>query len=264
MEKAVDMSSLAELFQRNSINDFEELGHQTGVFLSFNANNGWSLCKLNRFEQLMRSCFGFYEETHFQTIIKGLIYEKKVSLIPNCVSLAQRINEILYRKEIESGRSIEMDESLEKGPFLFRSTIKPHNFCSNFFPSFIIYNDRFYSSVEVAYQALKFEGTAIANTIIFGTAKESKLLANRHKDEVPYDWNNKKLDIMKVLVHSKFSLNIDLQKRLMATQSRLLVEHTDDSFWGDGNQNGNEVGMGENHLGKILEAIRCELLVDKQ
>ena len=259
------MTSLTELFQKHSIRDYKDLGHQTGVYLSFNANNGWSLCRLNQFEQLLRRCFGFYEETHFQTIIKGLIYEKKVSLIPNFDSLTQRINKILYRKEIESGRSTEVDESLEQGPFLFRSTIKPHNFCSNFFPSFIIYNDRFYSSVEVAYQALKFEGTPLlANTIISGTAKEAKLLANIHKDDVPYDWNNKKLDIMKVLVRSKFSLNIDLQKRLIATQLRPIVEHTDDSFWGDGNQNGNEIGMGQNNLGKILEAIRSELVQGKQ
>lgn len=258
------MTSLTEVLQKTSFENCEQLGQQTGVYLSYNANNGWSICKLNKFEQLMRKHFGYYEDTHFQSIIKGLISEKKISLSPKLVLLTQRINKFLYKNEIESDRSIEMDESSEQGPFFFRSTIKPHNFCSNFFPSLIVYKDRFYSSVEVAYQALKFEGTTLADTIISGTSKEAKLLSNMHKDEVPKDWNEKKLDIMKVLVHSKFALNIDLQQRLLSTYPRRLVEHTDDSYWGDGNHNGTEIGTGENHLGKILEDVRSELLEGKQ
>jgi GTP cyclohydrolase II len=253
------MSSITSAIQNYQINDYERLGKKSDVYLAYDIKKGWTVRKLNKVQQIMRKLFGFYKETHFERIVQGLIREDKVSTIPQWDLLAKRINKVLYKKEISSGRSEEWNTSPGEGPVLFRSTIKKNNFLSNFFPSLVVYNDRFYSSSEVAYQAIKFQDTPLKEQFIFATAKESKLLSNLHRDKAPKDWYERKLEIMKVLVRSKFSLNTDLQNRLTASCMRPLVEHTDDDFWGDGNHKSNEVGPGKNHLGHMLEDLRSQL-----
>lgn len=239
---------------------YSDLGYRSGLFLSYSKKEGWSYRSLTPFQQLIRKLFGLYKETHFKAICTALLLEKNVSELPHWEMLAKRLNKILYQREIQEKRSLEWEgEKDQKGPVLFRSTIKPNNFLSNFFPTLVVYNERFYSSVEVAYQALKFINTPLYEKILFGTSKESKIIADQHKNEAPADWANKKLQVMQTLLKSKFDLNKDLKRRLLATENRPLVEHTDDNFWGDGNLRGEEVGNGANHLGRLLEITRAHL-----
>jgi len=53
----------------------------------------------------------------------------------------------------------------------------------------------------------------------------------------------------------KFTQHQELKKRLLATGTARLVEHTEnDSYWGDGGD-----GSGKNMLGKILMDVRQRL-----
>jgi hypothetical protein len=52
--------------------------------------------------------------------------------------------------------------------------VKPNNFLSNFFPTLVGHNDRFYSSVEVAYQALKFKDTPFYEGLCSAQQKSRK------------------------------------------------------------------------------------------
>ena len=71
------------------------------------------------------------------------------------------------------------------------------------------------------------------------------------------DWNDIKLDIMKRLNEQKFMIP-DLRRKLCDTYPHDLIEGNTwgDTFWGVCD------GKGSNHLGKILMAIRMQLMID--
>ena len=75
------------------------------------------------------------------------------------------------------------------------------------------------------------------------------------KVEIREDWEDVKLDVMRTAVRGKFTQNTRLQRILLDTEDRELVEHTTrDAFWADAGD-----GTGQNWLGKILMEIRTEL-----
>ena len=61
--------------------------------------------------------------------------------------------------------------------------------------------------------------------------------------------------MMEEILRAKFTQNLDLKEKLLATSDRLLVEGNtwNDRFWGVCK------GKGANHLGKLLMKIRAEL-----
>ncbi len=69
------------------------------------------------------------------------------------------------------------------------------------------------------------------------------------------EWDQVKLNIMRMLVTKKFKSHDDLAWSLMATGDAELIEGNTwgDTYWGVCK------GVGENNLGKILMAIRTEL-----
>jgi ribA/ribD-fused uncharacterized protein len=69
------------------------------------------------------------------------------------------------------------------------------------------------------------------------------------------DWDDAKEDVMKKAVDAKFGSNLQLQKRLLATGTALLVEDSPyDYYWGAG-----EDGTGKNLLGEILMDGRSKI-----
>lgn len=76
---------------------------------------------------------------------------------------------------------------------------------------------------------------------------------------IRWPFYDKKLDIMLTALRAKFLQNADLQKLLLATGNKILVEDTaqanyEDYFWGNGHS-----GMGWNHLGQLLMHVRDEI-----
>lgn len=69
------------------------------------------------------------------------------------------------------------------------------------------------------------------------------------------DWEQVKDDIMRKAVLTKFQTHADIRELLLGTGDRPIVENApSDYYWGCGAD-----GTGNNRLGDILMAVRCEL-----
>jgi ribA/ribD-fused uncharacterized protein len=125
-------------------------------------------------------------------------------------------------------------------------------FLSNFYITPVMYNNILYPTAEHAYQAQKTGNSHIhkifANQV--RTARDAKTLG--HGLKLREDWSNIKLLVMFNIVRIKFDSNPEIKAKLIATDTREIIEGNDwgDVFYGVCN------GVGENHLGKILMTIR--------
>lgn len=130
---------------------------------------------------------------------------------------------------------------------------KDYFFLSNFYESIIYVDGKKYKSVEHAYQASKTLDENIKNLIM---SAKSPNLAKRlgNSIEKRKDWDQIKLDLMKLLVKKKFE-NPFLRPLLVATNDKILINENSwhDKFWGI-YQN-----EGENWLGVILMEIREQI-----
>lgn len=86
---------------------------------------------------------------------------------------------------------------------------------------------------------------------------EAKNIAKQHYREKRDDWDQIKVQIMKEIVTSKASQHPEVQKALINSKDKEIVEDSPyDSFWGIGKD-----GKGQNMLGKLWMEIREELLL---
>jgi len=128
----------------------------------------------------------------------------------------------------------------------------PYRFLSNFHPCLIKRDGLTFSSVEHAYQAAKSLDPAVraefTESIPPGAAKR-----RGRRVKLRPDWEEVKLDVMLGLLRRKFT-QLDLRRQLLATGDAELIEDNDwgDHFWGVC------MGVGENHLGKLLMQVRGE------
>lgn len=130
-----------------------------------------------------------------------------------------------------------------------------YDFLSNFYPCSIVYQGMWYQNAEAAFQAQKCINEEDKQVFCGLPAAKAK----RHGRQVKLrpDWESVKIGLMAEIVKAKFSQNIHLAKKLLATGDRQLFEKNTwgDTFWGvDGC-----TGEGENHLGQILMQVRREL-----
>lgn len=109
---------------------------------------------------------------------------------------------------------------------------------------------------EHAYMAAKFDDLCITDAIRCArSGYEAKKLAQTHAEHIVADWGEKKLAIMEEIVHAKLSQHPYIQKKLLETGDREIIEDSPtDSFWGRGPD-----WKGENHLGKIWMKLREEM-----
>ncbi len=125
---------------------------------------------------------------------------------------------------------------------------------SNFWPSPIEVDGTTWPTVEHAYQAAKTldrdQQQSIADCATPGRAKRAG-----QRVTLRPDWDDVCLDVMARLVAAKFDQHPDLADRLVATGHRPIVEDNrwGDTFWGVTD------GVGHNHLGRILMAVRDRL-----
>lgn len=125
-------------------------------------------------------------------------------------------------------------------------------FLSNFYESSIWINGDRYPSVEHAYQAAK-AGDEVTKKMIREAKTPGIAKKLGQSCQLPYDWDTKKVSVMRDLVREKFK-NPLLRSLLLATGDAVLVEgnHWNDRFWGVCR------GAGQNWLGKILMEVRDE------
>lgn len=134
-----------------------------------------------------------------------------------------------------------------------------YRFLSNFWPVEIIYDSRFYQSVENAYQAAKFlpRYRGIFELCEPGDAKRLAKYAVRSPD-----WKKQKIPVMRELLYKKFSVHHpELRDNFIATQGATLTETNwwGDTFWGKYTTSKNVTAIGENHLGELLMEVRASL-----
>ena len=132
-------------------------------------------------------------------------------------------------------------------------------FCFDNFSSFgLTYNDKYYQTVEHAYQSLKFKDTApeIEKQIIeCFSAHEAQKIAYANKDKQAKNWDKIKVNLMEKLLRAKLDQNPYVKQKLLQTQNYTICEDSPkDSFWGIGPNRD-----GRNELGKLWMKLRNEL-----
>ena len=128
-------------------------------------------------------------------------------------------------------------------------------FLSNFYECPIYYNKLVFCNAEAAFQAQKIidekEQYKFINLNASQARKLGKTIALRE------DWEEVKDNIMYEIVKRKFTVNKELQQKLIDTKDEELVEGNwwHDTYWGVDSK----TGIGQNKLGKILMKVREEV-----
>jgi hypothetical protein len=131
--------------------------------------------------------------------------------------------------------------------------IGSHSWLSNFYPHPVEFEGMEYPTVEHAYQAAKtLDEAQRAKVRQAATPGKAKALGKRVT--LRHGWNDMRLAVMRAILEVKFA-NPTLRAKLIATGQDELIEGNtwNDRFWGVCR------GAGQNHLGKLLMAIREEM-----
>lgn len=127
-----------------------------------------------------------------------------------------------------------------------------YDYLSNFYPACVQVDGLEYLSSEAAFQAAKCAKAEDRLLFTELNSNDSKRLG--HNIPVRPDWENVRIGAMEKVVRAKFTQNPHLARFLVETGEAELVEGNSwhDTFWGVDLK----TGEGENHLGKILMALR--------
>lgn len=127
-----------------------------------------------------------------------------------------------------------------------------YEFLSNFYPTKVMFDGITYYNSEAVYQAQKCLHSEERLRFARLSADEAKRLGQ--KVERRLDWDDVKYNIMEQIVYAKFTQNPTLAQDLLDTGEKPLKEgnYWKDLYWGVDLKS----GEGENHLGKILMALR--------
>ena len=131
---------------------------------------------------------------------------------------------------------------------------------SNFYKSKILLEGKEWPTVEHYFQAQKFQSNPEYQETI-RSAKEpnkAKMLGGTREHPIRNDWDTYRNDVMKKALNAKFTQNVNLKEKLLATKNRPLVEATTDSYWGQGRNK-----KGTNKLGLLLMELRETLSAGK-
>lgn len=130
-------------------------------------------------------------------------------------------------------------------------------YCFSNFSSFAVEeNALVYPTSEHLYHCKKFDDDSIIQEIMQArSAHDAQIVATRNKDKRRSDWQKVKVQIMKEILILKMNQHLYIQKKLLETGDREIIENSwRDSFWGWG-----ENQDGQNTLGKLWMEIRDEL-----
>ena len=130
----------------------------------------------------------------------------------------------------------------------------PYFFLSNFYETPVKYDGLTYPYSEAAFQAAKCLDPKARKIFQTMTPKQAKQFGRRVS--LRPDWEEVKLQVMADILKNKFE-NKELRAKLLATETANLVEgnYWHDTFWGVDLA----TGKGQNHLGKLLMALRTNL-----
>lgn len=149
----------------------------------------------------------------------------------------------------------------EHSPARISGFFGPYRFLSNFWPAAVELDGHEYPSTEVAYQCAKCVLQSDRDKFLTATSSTAKQIGK--KVILRPDWDNVRDDIMLNLVKQKFTKHLKLQRQLLETGTRELIEANcwRDSYWGVAykfnhtTKQYDKVG-GKNRLGEILMQLR--------
>lgn len=127
-----------------------------------------------------------------------------------------------------------------------------YRWLSNFHICPVYFEGDLYISSENAYQAAKFDRN-MRQPFLNCKPSEAKRMGKSDTTDIE-EWDNRKYDVMSVILFDKFYRNTDLRIKLLKTGGKHLEEtnHWNDVCWGVDYQTRN----GKNALGNILMDIR--------
>jgi len=144
--------------------------------------------------------------------------------------------------------------------FCFYENDKPGYWMTNFYAASITIGGVRYPTTEHYFQSQGFlpHQPLIAEQIRTAQSpREAFQLARKNNHLKRNDWHNGYKDtVMLDALIAKFTQHTDLQKLLLQTGDKTLVEHTtNDNYWGD-----NGDGTGKNQLGNFLMLVRKQFV----
>jgi ribA/ribD-fused uncharacterized protein len=190
-------------------------------------------------------------------------------------------------KEVEAPKKVETGEKGPKEPvkrkkitkeplvalpdILYFFSKEPENKeLSNFYETNFKIDGVEYKSAEHAFEAIKAktfgDDESFAKILKAKSAQSAKSFGNKVKDFKEETWNEKQDEVMKSVVRAKFTQNLELRKKLLDTEDKLLANaDSRDKYWGIGTSANTSIAKdpkkwkGENKLGKMLEELRTQM-----
>eukprot|EP00744_Colponema_vietnamica_P020942 GILI01029832.1.p1 GENE.GILI01029832.1~~GILI01029832.1.p1 ORF type:complete len:189 (-),score=25.01 GILI01029832.1:74-559(-) len=138
----------------------------------------------------------------------------------------------------------------------------PYGVFSPLSPHPVTIRHRAYPSVNHYFQAQRFANSASYERICAAPSLWELDRLVRKAEEAHHqapEWDNIKTDVMLLGNYYKFKQNADARAVLAQTSNKVVVYHTADTFWGDGNDG----TSGKNLLGVVLMAVRKRIAAEE-
>jgi len=132
-----------------------------------------------------------------------------------------------------------------------------YGFLSNLFKRQILFESRFFTCAETAYQFGKPVKLEVAEWLVSAPSPHLCAAAAHalFSFDISPDWTKIKVGRMRNVLREKFYQHQDLKEMLLATGTATLIEDSKtDAFWGIGKK-----GEGKSTLGVLLMEIRQEI-----
>lgn len=141
---------------------------------------------------------------------------------------------------------------------------------SNMYETKFVLDGVNYTSAEQAYQAIKAktfgDEVHFAKILKSKSAQSAKSFGTKIVGYVEETWDGKKDEVMKTILRAKFTQNLELRKKLLETEGKVLANSDSrDKYWGTGTSASTAMAKdptkwkGENKLGVFLGDLRAEL-----
>lgn len=205
-------------------------------------------CRVNKNKQEVNYEAPITEALNSLKTLEQYLFENNIiSYLPN--SIRRELALILRETSSNDGQN---GSNIVK----FYDVDQPFGELSNFSDHPVYFDKLIWKTVEHYYQASKFNNKIIKEKIRQAESPVvAKDISQYYSLEIVPDWGFNKIAVMDKSVTGKFNQHPELQKVLISTGDKNIIELSpDDLFWGDPGD-----GSGENNLGKILMKLREEL-----
>lgn len=168
-----------------------------------------------------------------------------------CYYLKISPEEALHKTREYHSHRIEMRDKWRKigSP----QTFKQKNFVRRLFEP-LIYGSSMYSTFTFGFRNSSFYPVQTE----LGYFKTAKDAIKEHKNTTE-NWNEKKTEVLTMILKEKFQQHENLRKNLLRTCLRPLIKIGTDNFWGVIQKDNKLIGLNEH--GKILQKIREEIFL---